>query len=90
MKPKGKIRNRYLLLVDIVLIVVSILGSYVLRLELGAQIVQYLPSMYWMLAVSLVLKPIIYYFFGMYRRMWTYASIQELKLILVAVTTASI
>jgi FlaA1/EpsC-like NDP-sugar epimerase len=90
MKPKGKIRNRYLLVVDFVLIVVSILGSYVLRLELGAQIIQYLPSLYWMLAVSLVLKPIIYYFFGMYRRMWAYASLTELRLIVVAVTTASI
>ena len=46
--------------------------------------------MYWMLGFSLVFKPLVYYLFGMYRRMWAYASIQELKLIVTAVTTASI
>ena len=75
---------------DLVLIIVSILGSYVLRLELNAVVRTYLPSFYWMLGISLVIKPIVYYLFGMYRRMWEYASIQELKLILAAVTTASI
>jgi len=90
MRPKAIIRNRYLLFSDLILIVVSIVGSYVLRLELNSQIIQYLPSMYWLLAVSLVLKPIVYHLFGLYRQMWAYASIQELKVILTAVTTASI
>ena len=90
MRQKPKIRNRYLLIGDLILIVVSILGSYVLRLELNTQIVLYLPSMYWMLGLSILIKPFVYYLFGMYRRMWAYASIQELKLIVVAVTTASI
>ncbi len=90
MRIRPKVRNRYLLLADLVLIVVSILGSYVLRLELNAQMSQYLPSLYWMLGVSLLVKPVVYYFFGMYRRMWEYTSIRELKLILAAVTTASI
>ena len=90
MKIRPKVRNRYLLIGDMFLIVVSILGSYVLRLELNASMYPYLPSMYWMLGISLVVKPIVYYLFGMYRRMWEYASIRELKLILAAVTTASI
>jgi FlaA1/EpsC-like NDP-sugar epimerase len=33
---------------------------------------------------------LVYYQFGLYRRLWAYASIQELKLIAIAVTTASI
>lgn len=90
MKSRPKIRNRYLLFSDLFLTIVSILGAYVLRLELNAQIVQYLPSMYWMLLIALVIKPLVYYLFGMYRRMWAYASLHELKLILAAVTTASI
>ncbi len=89
MKIRPKVRNRYLLVVDMILTVVSILGSYVLRLELS-DMSPYWPSLYWMLAASLVLKPIIYYLFGMYRRMWEYASIREFKIILAAVTTASI
>ena len=90
MKIRPKVRNRYLLIGDMFLTIVSILGSYVLRLELNAQMSLYLPSMYWLLAISLVIKPIVYYLFGMYRRMWEYTSIRELKLILAAVTTASI
>ena len=90
MKPKAHISNRYVLLGDIFLIAVSIFGSYVLRLELGAAFLQYLPSAYWMLAVSLVIKPLIYRYFGLYRRIWQYASIHELKLVVAAVSTASV
>ncbi|MHB8134283.1 MAG: polysaccharide biosynthesis protein [Anaerolineaceae bacterium] len=89
MRNRPNLRNKYVLLGDLLLITVSILGSYALRLELGAQFFDYLPSAYWMLAISLVIKPIVYYIFGLYRRMWMYASIQELKLIITAVTAAS-
>ena len=37
-----------------------------------------------------MIKPLVYYQFGLYRRLWAYASIQEFKLIALAVTTASI
>ncbi|HSM24563.1 MAG TPA: nucleoside-diphosphate sugar epimerase/dehydratase [Anaerolineaceae bacterium] len=90
MRGKPSIRNKYILIGDIVLIFVSILGSYALRFELGDQFFQYLPSAYWLLGTSLLVKPMIYYLFGLYRRMWMYASIQELKLIIVSVTTASV
>jgi len=43
-----------------------------------------------MLVVALIIKPLVYYRFGLYRRLWAYASIHELKLIAIAVTTASI
>jgi FlaA1/EpsC-like NDP-sugar epimerase len=43
-----------------------------------------------MICVALIVKPLIYYQFGLYRRLWAYASIRELKLITIAVTTASI
>ena len=90
MKIPINIRNRYLVFGDMALIIVSVLGTFVLRLELGALLVQYLPVAYWMIAVSLVIKPLTYYFFGLYRRMWAYASINELKLIVAAVTAAEI
>ncbi len=89
MRNRPNLRNKYILLGDLILIFISVLGSYALRFELGAQFFQYLPSAYWMLGVSLVIKPLIYYFFGLYRRMWMYASVQELKLIIIAVTAAS-
>jgi len=90
MKIPINIRNRYLVLADMALIVVSVLGAFVLRLELGALLVAYLPVAYWMIVVSLVVKPLTYYFFGLYRRMWAYASINELKVIVAAVTAAEI
>ena len=90
MKVNPTIRNRNILIGDLLLIVVSVLGSYSLRLELGAVYLFYLPSAYWLIGVALVIKPIVYYSFGLYRRIWLYASINELKLITAAVTTASV
>ncbi len=82
--------NRYILIGDLFLIVVSVLGSFVLRLNMGPLLIDHLGRALVMLALALVIKPIIYYRFGLYRRLWVYASIQELKLITVAVTTASV
>lgn len=89
MRRKFNVRNRYILLGDLILIVLAVLGTFVLRFELGPLFYQYLPFAYWMILVSLIIKPIVYYFFGLYRRLWQYASIQELKLIAAAVTSAS-
>lgn len=90
MKFKPTIRNRYVLLGDLLLIVVSVLGSYALRFELGGSFFFYLPSALWMIGLALVIKPLVYYLFGLYQRIWIYASTEELKLIVVAVTAASI
>ena len=89
-KPSPSIRNRYLLMADLFLIVVAVLGSYALRFEFGDFFFFYLPSAYWMVFVALAIKPFVYYFFGLYRRMWIYASTRELTLIVSAVTTASV
>src|SRR5512140_3707428 len=43
-----------------------------------------------MCGVALLVKIPTYYFFGLYRRMWIYASTNELRLITAAVTTASV
>ncbi len=84
------IRNRYILVIDIFFSVVAVLGSYVIRLELIDMFPTYIASALWMLGISILIKPLIYYFFGIYRRVWQYASIRELVLILAAVTTASL
>jgi FlaA1/EpsC-like NDP-sugar epimerase len=88
---KARFRNRFVFLTDILLIAVSALGSYVLRLELTEDFFRfYLQAALWLLGTSLVIKPAVYYFFGLYRRLWVYASVSELKLIAVSVTTASV
>jgi FlaA1/EpsC-like NDP-sugar epimerase len=90
MKVQVNIRNSYMLLGDIILLVVCVFLGYVLRLELGAALIQYSPSMYWMAAVAILIKPLVYYYFGLYRRLWQYASTHELRLIVVAVSSGSL
>ncbi len=87
-KPQVQIRNRYLLLFDIFLTIASVVGAFALRLDV--YFYSYITAVYWMIGISLVVRLSIYHFFGLYRRLWAYASINELLLIVMAVTTASI
>lgn len=79
-----------MLIIDLFLIVVAALGSFALRLDLGPLFALYLPQAITLVIVALLVKPVVYYFYGLYRRLWAYASIQELKIIVAAVTTASV
>lgn len=90
MKPRLFLRNRFLLIADLFLIVVAALGSFALRTDLGPLFRFYLPQAIWLVIIALLIKPFVFFYFGMYRRMWIYASTQELKLIVTAVTTASV
>ena len=89
MRSVFKSPNRLLFLGDLVLIVASVIGSFALRLELGPVFVFYLPQMVTMIVVALLVKPVVYYSFGLYSRVWAYASIRELKIITAAVSIAS-
>jgi FlaA1/EpsC-like NDP-sugar epimerase len=73
----------------VALIVISVLGSFALRLDVG-QLPFYFPAALIMCAVALTVKIPVYYFFGLYRRLWIYASTNELRLITVAVSAASV
>jgi len=89
MKINLNIRNRYILLGDMIFSVISAVGAYILRLELIEVFSNYYLSLLWLLLFTLTIKPITYYLFGLYRKMWVYASIRELKLIFIAVTVSS-
>ena len=88
-RPRSHIRNRFVLFGDIALIIISVLGSFALRLDVG-ELPFYFPAAVLMCAVALAIKIPTYFFFGLYRRLWIYASTGELRLITVAVTTASV
>lgn len=90
MKPQFLYRNRTLLVGDLLFIIVCVLGSFVLRVPLGARLFDFRYQILTMIGVALIVKPLVYFKFGLYRRLWAYASIHELKLIAIAVTTASI
>ncbi len=89
MKIAYSIRNRHLFVGDLGLTILSILAAYILRLELIEIFANYYLSLLWMTGLSLLIKPVVYYLFGLYRRMWIYASMKELRLIVAAVTVAS-
>lgn len=84
------IRNRTLLAADIFLSLFSVFASYVIRLELIGMFPTYVASMLWMLGIAVIIRLLVYFIFGMYRRLWRYASVRELLLILAAVTTSSV
>ncbi len=90
MKPRFLSKNRTLLLGDVLFIIVCVMGSFFLHIPLGARFFDFRYQILTMLGVALIIKPLVYYEFGLYRRLWAYASINELKLIAIAVTSASI
>jgi FlaA1/EpsC-like NDP-sugar epimerase len=86
--PRINVRNRYLLIADLILIVISVLVSFALKLELD----NFFPyrAIFMMVMVAIMVKPVIYYSFGLYRRLWVYASVNELKIIVAAVAVSSV
>lgn len=90
MKTIFRSPNRFLFIGDVILIIASVFGSFALRLELGPLFVYYLPQAVTMIIVALLVKPPVYYSFGLYSRVWAYASIRELKIITAAVSIASV
>jgi FlaA1/EpsC-like NDP-sugar epimerase len=89
MKREVLFRNRAVFLGDMLLIAVCVPASFVLRLNFGARLADFKLQILTMVLLAWIIKPLVYYKFGLYRRMWAYASIAELKLIIVAVTFAS-
>ena len=87
--PRINVRNRYVLLGDLALILISVMGSFALRLD-AEQLPFYFPALVIMMVVALLTKVPVYYAFGLYRRLWVYASTSELRLITIAVTAASV
>jgi FlaA1/EpsC-like NDP-sugar epimerase len=81
-------RNRYILLGDLVIIALAAFGAFTLRFDWYFP--QHRPEFVPYLAAALVIKPAIFYALGMYMRFWRYASIQDLVAVLVAATAASL
>ena len=81
-------RNRYILLGDLILIVLAAFGAFALRFEwrFYESRAEFVPF----LVAAVLIKPPTLYFFGMYRRLWRYASIGDLVAIVTAVLASSI
>jgi len=90
MRDQIFLRNRYIFAFDLILIVFSVLLSFLLRLEVTQAFIDYGLTMLVMLGIALIIKPLIYRRFGLYHRFWIYASVRELVTITIAVTVASV
>lgn len=90
MKPRSWFKGNKLFFADLVLIVFSVFTSFTLRLNLEQFYLDYLPAFFWMLLAALLVKPWVYARFGLYQRVWSYASMGEMKLIIRAVSVASL
>lgn len=89
MKNQYNIRNIHFLIADLFFIIFGIFISYMIRLENFSTFVVYLESALIMGIMSLLIKPLVHYMYGIYRRMWRYAGVKELWLVVLSVTTSS-
>ena len=90
MKPQFHLRNRYILSLDLILIVITIFLSFLIRLEFLQVLRDYIPTILWMIALSFLIKPYIYRKFGLYQRFWIYASSREALIVTVGAILAAI
>lgn len=84
------LRVRYLMPIDLACILLAVLMSFMVRYEALAYMSPYLLK-YWTLFILVpVIRLPVYYMFGLYRRLWRYASIVEFKKIILAGLIGSI
>lgn len=82
------IRNRFLWVADLLLIVMATVTSFVLRFDtFGAW--QFLARWWLFVPLALVVYPTVFYLFGLYRRVWQYAGSRELVAIILASTLST-
>jgi FlaA1/EpsC-like NDP-sugar epimerase len=81
-------KNRYLLLADLALFALAALGAFIARFDW--EFFERRPEFGVYVMAALVIKPVVFYLLGMYRRYWRYASIQDLGVVVVAVSASSL
>lgn len=70
-------RNRYLFLSDLLLVIAAVYFSFVLRSE-SFDLKQFWPAFYLVTGLALVIMPLVFYQAGIYCRYWQYSSIDAL------------
>ncbi len=83
------VRNRYFLVTDALALCLTPLVSIMLRLDVLDTPEEYVLSLIGYTLVALIIRLFVFYWFGLYRRYWRYASIEELVQIGLAVFTAT-
>lgn len=81
-------RNRHLFALDLVLLFAALALSYVLRFD-TFEAWGYFQRWWPFVPCLLVVYPLTFYLFGLYRRMWQYAGSRELLAVIMASTVAT-
>jgi FlaA1/EpsC-like NDP-sugar epimerase len=81
-------RNRYFLLLDLPILWVAALLAFVLRFDL--RFTAYRDEFLFFVAIASVIKPLVFFAFGIYGRYWRHASIPDVVTLIMAITAASI
>ncbi len=83
----SRMRNRYLLLLDVPLIWIAALAAFVLRFDLRFS--AYRTEFYFFIIAATIAKPTIFFAARVYTRYWPYASVADMVRLVVATTVAS-
>jgi FlaA1/EpsC-like NDP-sugar epimerase len=81
-------RNRYIFVLDVLLAIMAAFLAFALRL--GWFFDANLPAFKVLLVASIVVRPLVFWVFGMYREYWRYASIRELLVVVLSVSASSV
>lgn len=82
-------RNRHLFAIDVVLLLAALVLSYLLRFD-TFEAWGYFQRWWLFIPCLLVIYPLTFYLFGLYRRMWQYAGSRELLAVVMASTVATV
>jgi len=82
------VRNRYFLLTDIFLIAAAAVSAFVIRFDTFL-VWPHLAQGWFLIPLAIIIRPALFYLFGLYRRMWCYASVNEALSIAGAVLAGS-
>lgn len=83
-----KLRNRHLLIFDIIVFAITPLLALILRLDGNLALQAYIPDLVTATLLFLAVKIGVFYSFGFYRRYWRYAGVEELTYVAMLIVAA--
>jgi hypothetical protein len=83
------LRNWQIILIDTALILVSITFGLILRLEI-IYVGFFIRAIWPFILLTLLVRPLVFYAFGIYRRIWRYARTRDLLALALAILTGTV
>ena len=84
------LRNRYIFLIDIIMLLIIPHIAFTIRLDSMNWLTELYPALLLFTALALAVKLPLFYYTGLYRRNWRYASVDDLTLVFLATSLAGI